>query len=927
MVTSLSEPGSLVDAAVDLYYRSRYDTARVLLNRALAAAIHRNDTVVQARALTWLGSVAWRQGDYEEALARGEEGLRLKLETGLDAELWRSYNALGLLAWYESRLTDAADHFDRAADAARLVGDEEGLAKVADNQGLIHFDLGNFAEARHSFETAIEAGRALGDPQIEGNGLTNLAMLEILLGNPRSAIRRLEIARRLYAQIDYVRGEENALGQLATAFLAIGEVDRAYAKVDSALRLARERQTLSEEAINLELLADLYSSTGDQRRALQHYGEAKEINDELGDETYAGVDLRSEAVIYTSLGDLGAALERAASALEKHRSAGARYQELQDLLVLAEIAHLRRRPADGRRHLREAKHLAASFAGRAGGVDVALTEARIADAKGEARAVLEALRPIEGDLKRGDYQAEWEAEWLRSRAYHRLGDLDAAVAAGRKAVNASERVRRNLASGVLRTSFTAARAETYADLVAMLLRRGDVAEAFQVADAMRGYTLREYVSSAARVNVDATAGTMAEGEELLRRIGQIAATLDTLETIDPVMARTLATRLGDSRDRYETLLIELAEGNAVDAAALGASHVDPRDVQRVLRPDEILLQYLVTPERLVIFIVSPDGFRVAESTISTANLTSRVRVARELIGRPDSDPEALRDVLSELFGILIEPAARTGSIYQASSLIIVPHGVLTYAPFVALRDGVTGRYLAESFAVLNLPSASALPLLRAASRNRSNERAASSEASYVFAPFPVSLPATAGEAEAAASVLPAASVNLGPAATEPRLRQALNDGGVVHVATHGALNTRNPMFSMLQLAVGDGDRAEDDGRLEVHEILGLDIRGQLVYLSGCETGLGRAWSTRFMPGEDYATLSRAFLYAGAANVIATLWRIEDRSAADFAASFYRELEAASPVEALARTQRAMIASDDRSAPYYWAAYRLSGTGT
>ncbi len=54
----------------------------------------------------------------------------------------------------------------------------------------------------------------------------------------------------------------------------------------------------------------------------------------------------------------------------------------------------------------------------------------------------------------------------------------------------------------------------------------------------------------------------------------------------------------------------------------------------------------------------------------------------------------------------------------------------------------------------------------------------------------------------------------------------------------------------------------DDGQLEVHEIIGLRVHSPLVFLSGCETGLGGAWSTGFAPGDDFATLARAFLYAG-----------------------------------------------------------------
>ncbi|MEO6056690.1 MAG: CHAT domain-containing protein, partial [Gemmatimonadales bacterium] len=195
----------------------------------------------------------------------------------------------------------------------------------------------------------------------------------------------------------------------------------------------------------------------------------------------------------------------------------------------------------------------------------------------------------------------------------------------------------------------------------------------------------------------------------------------------------------------------------------------------------------------------------------------------------------------------------------------------------------------------------------------------------VLAPEPAALPASRREAAAVAGVLPAAELVIGRDATEPRLRAALGAGGLVHLATHGELNARNPMFSWLQTASGRDVDPADDGRLEVHEILGLRVRSPLVFLSGCETGLGTAWSTAFAPGEDFATLARAFLYAGAGSVVATLWRVDDDGAAALAERFYRYLETG-PASALALAQRELLADRRYRAPYYWAGYTLAGDG-
>jgi CHAT domain-containing protein len=100
----------------------------------------------------------------------------------------------------------------------------------------------------------------------------------------------------------------------------------------------------------------------------------------------------------------------------------------------------------------------------------------------------------------------------------------------------------------------------------------------------------------------------------------------------------------------------------------------------------------------------------------------------------------------------------------------------------------------------------------------------------------------------------------------------------------------------------------------------------LVFLSGCETALGSAWSSDFVRGEDYATLSQALLYAGAGSAVATLWRINDESAAAFAEHFYRSLRSLPPAEALAAAQQKMLIDGRYRAPYHWAAYQVAGNG-
>jgi CHAT domain-containing protein len=164
------------------------------------------------------------------------------------------------------------------------------------------------------------------------------------------------------------------------------------------------------------------------------------------------------------------------------------------------------------------------------------------------------------------------------------------------------------------------------------------------------------------------------------------------------------------------------------------------------------------------------------------------------------------------------------------------------------------------------------------------------------------------------------------------MRESLLTSRIVHVATHGVLNRQNPLFSRIDLARPRTPVGDDDGRLEVHEVIGLTVQASLVFLSGCETGAGSTGVTGFDQGEDFATLSQAFLLAGADNVVATLWQVRDDGAAEFARHFYEALSHSSSDgrrdvgAALAAAQRKMLADQRFDAPYHWAGYTAGGRG-
>lgn len=151
--------------------------------------------------------------------------------------------------------------------------------------------------------------------------------------------------------------------------------------------------------------------------------------------------------------------------------------------------------------------------------------------------------------------------------------------------------------------------------------------------------------------------------------------------------------------------------------------------------------------------------------------------------------------------------------------------------------------------------------------------------------------------------------------------EELHRYGIIHFATHGYWDSDRPELSGLVLSRYDPQGRKQDGFLRLSEIYNLRMPKELVVLSACETALGKE-----IRGEGLMALTRGFMYAGAARVIASLWKVEESATVDLMKVFYGKLlrEKRPPAAALREAQIAMWRQDPTSAPYDWAAFVLQG---
>ena len=139
----------------------------------------------------------------------------------------------------------------------------------------------------------------------------------------------------------------------------------------------------------------------------------------------------------------------------------------------------------------------------------------------------------------------------------------------------------------------------------------------------------------------------------------------------------------------------------------------------------------------------------------------------------------------------------------------------------------------------------------------------------------------------------------------------------VHIATHGFMNFYDPRLSAFA-TYGPGGRGGD--YFFAHETNLYDLHPDLVVLSSCESGVGR-----IIEGENVVGLGRAFMAAGAKNILYSLWKINDRYSSDLMTDFYAaHLKGVSYAAALRAAKLRLLANPTTAAPRYWAPFVLTG---
>lgn len=516
----------------------------------------------------------------------------------------------------------------------------------------------------------------------------------------------------------------------------------------------------------------------------------------------------------------------------------------------------------------------------------------------ETGRTAEAKRGYEKLLQHPGTSSNGDIYWMMLFDLGRIGEsegrLDQAVDYYEKAVTVFEEQRSTIRTEASKIGYVGNKQAVYHHLIAALFAQARHGEAFEYVERSKSRALVDLLASKKDFAVQ-------KGDE--QEIQSIIKKLDALEAEGKIQATdTNLNQLSQKRSAKIEFAEKLKRTAPELASLVTVTTVSTAEIQSRLSPDETLVEYYYQDDDLYAFVLTQGGLNTVK--LNGANLFGEVQEFRAALEDPAS--KNYLELSEHLYQRLAQPLE---PLLGNPNLILVPHGILHYLPFNALKS--EKGYLIDRFSIRYLPSASVMNYLSQRKTPDLDKILAVGNPEFGERKAPLTF--AEQEARTIAKSFPEPTLLLQKEATETVFKKIGGHFPYIHLATHGIFESESPLSSGLLLA----QDPDNDGLLSVEEIYSLRLDTDLVTLSACETGL-----SKISNGDDLVGLTRGFLYAGSRAIVASLWSVDDQATALLMNEFYSMLSKANTRDALREAQ--LTAKKKYEHPFYWAAFQLTG---
>jgi len=826
-----------------------------------------------------------------------------------------SFLSFGIIYFYQGDLEKAEKYFLDSRNLAAQVENVEITALSLNNLAYVYVERGDYQKAQQvcesSLEISLEAGFKCGEFAVklslarlyheawgdsnqalqylidcqrlaremelgyqEAWVLNNKGIIYLDKGDFENARKVLEEAEELI-QLYNMPGDIGVYTNLGSLYLQTNDLKRAENYITRVLRLAIALNyplTIADAWMNLGVV---YNNEERYKDALAAYTEAMKIYEELNVQPRIAALMNNFASLNQHLGNLELALESQLEALRIH-------QELNMPFDLA--------------------------------LDYGNLGTIYLDMKDVTKSEEYFRKGLELAQKLNYSHMVWYCQTGLGRILLEQGKRKESLTYFKEAIDILEGLREKLTSAEMKRGFFENKLLAYDLTVEVLWDLGQFEEAFNYTERAR-----------ARSFLDILGGAMLkvknEDKEMVSRLQDLETRIASLqekerqerakpaEEQNTAYLEELQKILKTLQQSYFQVKEDLNYYSPEVASLVTINPLTLDKVRGVLDKEIVLLDYYITGDRILVWVVEQEGIKTKEISIKDINLNKKIEEARKAFTTTEGDYD-YQKICEELYRILFAPIKAL--IRDKTTIGVIPHRGLFYLPFQALK-GEEG-FLVDRYNLFYVPSASVYSYCLGKNRGNQESYLGFGNPSFEGTDLP-SLPLSAEEVKIVARSFPYNDVFVDKEATETKFKEICSNFDVIHLSTHGLADDQRPLFSVICLAKDE----QNDGEVRAYEVFSLNLKANLVTLGACETGLGK-----LSEAEGLVGLARSFLYAGTPTVIASLWSVYDRPTMELFINFFKywKQEGMSKVEALGRAQREL--AEEYGFPVTWAGFILIG---
>jgi CHAT domain-containing protein/tetratricopeptide (TPR) repeat protein len=919
-----SRAATLISAGQVYFAQKNHKLAIETYEKALAEFESLNSARAVADTLEELASVYYDQESYDRALEMFVKCLKLRETFAGKAEIAATLNSIGNAYFQQQEFETAINHYQRALalfdelnnSASTAIRDPDAVVSTMSNIASAEYSAGSHEVALDYYLRALTLQDALRDKRVAANLRLSIANVYSAMGNYSVALEYLQQGLALFEAIRDKNKIANALSETAEAYFQLRNYPLALGNYQRSVQIFEELRSVADTSMRIYAIGNVHFFMGNFELAIESYEKALAQFEAI--KHVSGV-----ASMLASIAGTRYAQQKYDLALEFYEKSLAQYESLGDR-------------------------------SRAAGVIERIASVRYS--KGEYAASLELVgRAIELAQQNSNSDALWRARYTQGLALRATDKLDQAKDSFQLSIATIELLRSKMVHGEPDAHhFFQNKNAAYSAMMELLVSQNRVAEALSYAERIRTNSLID-IFQRAQITVSMTPAEVEQERKLERTVIATKAQIaHEREKRQPNLQRyaTLDLRLQKSLAEYQAFETGLYAAHPRLKKLRGEATPPGLEDAAALLPDSstALLEFVVADGCTYLFALTRDSQKSAAARsrapvfalnaylikAGRGDIADRVKSFRELIAQRDNRIEqAAREIYELLFG-----AARE-QLSGKTTWLIAPDDALWQLPFAALQPA-DNRYLIEDQAIAYAPSLATLiemtrprdqakpdrvsPLLLAFGNPAISKRTAD-QAKLLSDREVASSAESENEVKSLERLYTATrgKVYLGDQASEPLLKQEAGKATVIHLAAAALLSDANPLYSYIALSQAEGS-GNDDGLLEVREILKLNLSADLLVLSSSDRA-----RDRYATGDAISCFAWSLFVAGCRSSVAAGWPTGAPSTTELMLDLHRGWQTASIPRATAakakHLQRAMIKvlrSGQYQHPFYWAGFSLVG---